>query len=72
MRDKKTMQETTGSNKNVAQSFFQNIIIDSKISPSKPFTFERPMFNSTGGSKEYYGQELSSIFYKHSETIYRV
>lgn len=62
MRDKELIQETTGSKNNVAQSFFQNIILTPRISPSKPFIFNEPIFKTAGGSKDYYGQEPSSVF----------
>lgn len=59
---RKSIRETTGNNRNVAQSFKQNIFFDSNSSYTTPFTFNVPLFTTTGGTKDYYGQSPDAIF----------
>lgn len=59
---KKSIQETTGTGSNVAQSFKQNIFFDVIESATLPFAFEVPVYTTVGGTKDYYGQNPNAIF----------
>jgi len=59
---RKSIQETTGDETNVAQSFYQNIIFDVKDGVSSPFEFDIPVYTTVGGTKDYYLQDPRSIF----------
>lgn len=59
---KKSIQETTGNSRNVAQSFKQNIFFDVLEAATLPFAFEVPLYTTIGGTKDYYGQNPNAIF----------
>jgi len=59
---KKSIQETTGTDENVAQSFKQNIFFDVAEAATLPFAFEVPIYTTVGGTKDYYGQNPNAIF----------
>lgn len=59
---KKSIQETTGNSRNVAQSFRQNIFFDALEAATLPFAFEVPTYTTIGGTKDYYGQNPNAIF----------
>ena len=59
---RKSIQETTGTEENVAQSFYQNIFYDVSPGDVEPFIFEIPVYTTNGGTKDYYGQNPLAIF----------
>jgi hypothetical protein len=59
---KKSIQETTGNNTNVAQSFYQNIFFLTKDGVTVPSVFDIPKYTTVGGTKDYYMQDSRSIF----------
>ena len=59
---RKSIQETTGNESNVTQSFKQNIFYFVKEASSKPFIFDTPQYTTIGGTTDYYGQNDNSIF----------
>jgi hypothetical protein len=60
--EKKSIQETTGNQNNVAQSFKQNIFYDVSDGATYPFIFEIPKYDTYGGTKLYYQQDVRAIF----------
>lgn len=62
MINRQSIQETTGTDRNVAQSFKQNIFFDVTNGVTSPSIFEVPMFSTTGGTRDYYGQNPLAIF----------
>jgi len=62
MIEKKSIQETTGTERNVAQSFYQNIFYNVNNGVVSPFVFDIPMYTTVGGTKDYYLQDPRSIF----------
>lgn len=59
---KNSIQETTGTENNVAQSFYQNIFYDVSLGITSPFVFEVPKYTTNGGTTDYYGQNPLAIF----------
>lgn len=59
---RKSIQETTGTIRNVAQSFKQNIFFDVLEAATTPFAFEVPVYTTIGGTDDYYGQNPNAIF----------
>jgi hypothetical protein len=57
-----SIQETTGTDDNVAQSFYQNIFFFTTQAPVLPSIFETPQYTTIGGTKDYYGQNPLAIF----------
>ena len=57
-----SIQETTGTKNNVAQSFYQNIFYDVSEGITSPFVFEIPKYTTNGGTTDYYGQNPLAIF----------
>jgi len=57
-----SIQETTGTENNVAQSFYQNIFYNVSIGITSPFVFEVPKYTTNGGTTDYYGQNPLAIF----------
>lgn len=60
--EKKSIQETTGNQNNRAQSFKQNIFFDSSEGATYPFIFEVPKYDTYGGTKYYYNQDVRAVF----------
>lgn len=59
---KNSIQSTTGTESNRAQSFSQNIFYYTYTGVVEPFAFEVPVFTTNGGTKDYYGQNSNAIF----------
>lgn len=59
---KNSIQETTGTNDNIAQSLYQNIFYNTSTGVVSPFIFNAPMYTTFGGTKDYYGQNPLAIF----------
>lgn len=59
---RKSIRETTGNKNNIAQSFKHNIFFDSRNTNIIPFVFEKPMYTTLGGTKQYYDQNPLAIF----------
>jgi len=57
-----SIQETTGTNDSVVQSFYQNIFYDVSDGVISPFTFNVPKFTTNGGTTDYYEQNPLAIF----------
>lgn len=62
MITKLSIKETTGNNFNVAQSFKQNVFFETRVGKTLPSIFNKPKYTTIGGTKNYYGQDNSSIF----------
>jgi hypothetical protein len=62
MIEKKSRRETTGTEDNVAQSFYHNIFYNVNNGVVTPFVFDTPMYTTLGGTKDYYLQDPRSIF----------
>ena len=57
-----SIQETTGNEQNVVQSFYQNIFYYTSEGVVSPFAFEVPQYTTIGGTTDYYGQDPLAIF----------
>ncbi len=60
--ERRSIQETTGNQNNRAQSFKQNIFFDVTEGVTSPFVFEIPKYDTYGGTKYYYEQDVRAIF----------